>query len=459
MRVQVKKMSQARKKQIAVALIALSGLLIIVAVAVMMIEKNKSQANEEIKVQSKQQITATDFTSPQHGISEQTLWTNTEGAKVEDLTRRYAELEQRLKQYENQTPNKGNQGNPAIGPDGLGTPDNNLSSAAALSNPPTENIPAPPNNNLPLDNTQVKANESNLPPPSRIKNLNMDDATDTNESSNTPSINSTEQFISESQNGTSAVRRSADFKQSEEWARVKAPRMNIEVIEDGGEVVNSTVSRGKFRARDSYIPSGTFFRSVLLGGVDAPTGGEAQNASPHPVLMRVIDFAQMPNQFKYNFRECFVTGQAYGDISAERAYIRLQNLSCVGTDGRAIDMPVRGYVAGEDGKTGVRGTVVTKQGQVLANALFAGVLSGLGQGVSQSFNVTNSTPFGTSTSVNGSDQYKAGVAMGLGNAADRLAQYYIKLADKVFPVVEINAGRTVDIVLTQGIEIDTSETK
>ena len=122
-------------------------------------------------------------------------------------------------------------------------------------------------------------------------------------------------------------------------------------------------------------------------------------------------------------------------------------------------MPVRGYVAGEDGKTGVRGTVVTKQGQMLANALLAGVLSGLGQGVSQSFNVTNDTAFGTTTSVGGGDRYKSGVAQGLGNAADRLAQYYIKLADKVFPVIEVNAGRTVDIVLTQGIEIDTNETK
>lgn len=432
----------------------------VVAAAVFVIESNKNKADEEVKIQNKQQITVTDFTSPQHGISDQAIWSTTEAAKVEDLNRRYAELENRLKQYENQNPNGGNKNQPALGPDGLGVPNGNIDD---LGQPPTKGIPAPTSNDLPADmsNVAVPA-EPAAPPKSRIKTLDMNDnGGDLSDSNNTGSSGSGGggAVISESENGTSAVRRSADFKQSEEWARVKAPRMNIEVIEDGGEIVNSTVSRGKFRARDSYIPSGTFFRSILLGGVDAPTGGEAQNASPHPVLMRVTDFAQMPNQFKYNFRECFVTGQAYGDISAERAYIRLQNLSCVGTDGRAIDMPVRGYVAGEDGKTGVRGTVVTKQGQVLANALFAGILSGLGQGVSQSFNVTNNTPFGTSTSVNGADQYKAGVAQGLGNAADRLAQYYIKLADKVFPVVEINAGRTVDIVLTQGIEIDTSETK
>ena len=37
---------------------------------------------------------------------------------------------------------------------------------------------------------------------------------------------------------------------------------------------------------------------------------------------------------------------------------------------------------------------------------------------------------------------------------DRLAQYYISLAEKTFPVIEVDAGRTVDVVLTQGVVID-----
>ena len=39
-------------------------------------------------------------------------------------------------------------------------------------------------------------------------------------------------------------------------------------------------------------------------------------------------------------------------------------------------------------------------------------------------------------------------------ALDRLAQYYIKLAENTFPVIEIDAGREVDIVLTKGTKID-----
>ena len=437
MRVKVKKfsLSAARKRQLAITGIVLGGLAAIVGSAVYVIEGNKEKAAEESKVQNKQQIVKTDFTSPQAGITDNSLWMNTESSKIEDANRKISELETMVQQLQEK-----NGSNPdsskGLGPDGLGKPPA-ISGIGDNGQLP----PAPPAGTLPNGASPA----ADRPIERRIVSGSMSEAE--LQPGTTGAVNTG--------NPNENVRVSPQLKEAE-WVKSKTPRMNIEVVEDGGKVA---VSQGKFRARDSYIPSGTFFRSVLLGGVDAPTGGEAQNASPHPVLMRVTDFAQLPNRFKYNFRECFVTGQAYGDISSERAYIRLQNLSCVGTDGRAIDMPVKGYVAGEDGKTGVRGNLVTKQGQLLANALLSGVFSGIGKGVSKAFEVTNDTAFGSTTSIRGSDQYRAGFASGIGSGADRLADYYIKLADKVFPVVEVNAGRQVDVVLTQGIEIDTGETK
>ena len=428
-----KHISPARKKQLAMGGLVLSGILAVAGGSVFVIQSKKSSDTNNKQSQIKQQkITSTDFASPQSGISDNALWANTQGAKVEDLERRMADLQAKLDQQQSNTAEKG----------GV---KNNLSQNGGISGLGNSS-PLPP----PPPSTAIPKASVNPAPVNKIMTVNVKDEQAAAMSGIGQSTNA---------DGTASVRLAKDFKNNEQWAKTRAPRMNIEVMDDGGDVVVSR-GRGKFRARDSYIPSGTFFRSVLLGGVDAPTGGDAKNASPHPVLMRVTDFAQLPNRFKYNFRECFVTGQAYGDISAERAYIRLQNLSCVGTDGRAIDMPIKGYVAGEDGKTGVRGTLVTKQGQVLANALFSGLASGLGQGIAQSFSVTNTTAFGTTSSnPGGADALKAGVAQGVGNAADRLAQYYIKLADKVFPVIEINAGRTVDIVLTQGIEIDTTKTQ
>ena len=38
-----------------------------------------------------------------------------------------------------------------------------------------------------------------------------------------------------------------------------------------------------------------------------------------------------------------------------------------------------------------------------------------------------------------------------------MAQYYIKLAEQTFPIIEVDAGREIDVVLTKGVRIEGSE--
>jgi conjugal transfer pilus assembly protein TraB len=45
----------------------------------------------------------------------------------------------------------------------------------------------------------------------------------------------------------------------------------------------------------------------------------------------------------------------------------------------------------------------------------------------------------------------------VGKAMDRLAQYYISLAEKLYPVVEVDAGRLVDVVITKGAMLPMGE--
>src|SRR6478735_5732646 len=204
------------------------------------------------------------------------------------------------------------------------------------------------------------------------------------------------------------------------------------------------------------MPSGSFTRAVLLNGLDAPTGGQAQK-DPQPVLLRLIDNAILPNEFRFAVKECFIVGAGYGDISSERAYIRTEALSCITNSGQAMDVPVKGYVTGEDGKAGMRGRLVSKQGQLLANALIAGVASGIGHACQQNATTLSVSPLGSTATVNQGEQLTAGVGAGVGRALDRLAQYYITLAEKVFPVIEVDAGRAVDVVITQGAAIEGME--
>jgi conjugal transfer pilus assembly protein TraB len=197
----------------------------------------------------------------------------------------------------------------------------------------------------------------------------------------------------------------------------------------------------------------SFTRGTLLGGLDAPTGGQSQ-ANPHPVLIRLSDNSVLPNRFRGEYRECFVIAAGYGDISSERAYLRTESLSCVRADGATLEVKIQGSVYGEDGKVGMRGRLVTKQGQMLANALLAGVVSGIGQGLATSSTEYSTSALGTVASATGAEAYRAGLGTGVGKALDRLAQYYIKLAENTFPVIEVDAGREIDVVITKGVRID-----
>ncbi|ENO99023.1 TraB pilus assembly [Thauera phenylacetica B4P] len=210
------------------------------------------------------------------------------------------------------------------------------------------------------------------------------------------------------------------------------------------------------RTISTFLPV-SFTRGTLLGGLDAPTGGQSQS-NPHPVLIRLSDTSVLPNRMRGEYRECFVIAAGYGDISSERAYLRTESLSCVRPDGATLEVRIQGSIYGEDGKVGLRGRLVTKQGQMLANALLAGVVSGIGQGLATSSTEYSTSALGTVATANGSDAYRAGLGSGVGKALDRLAQYYIKLAENTFPVIEVDAGREIDVVITKGVRIDTPMT-
>lgn len=216
----------------------------------------------------------------------------------------------------------------------------------------------------------------------------------------------------------------------------------------------SSESKAVLRTTQNYLPSGMFGPARVLSGLDAPTGGQAQS-NPHPVLLELTDLANLPNQYRYDWKYCRITAAGHGDISSERAYIRTESMSCVSKDGqRVLDVPLKGYIAGEDGKAGMRGRLVSKQGQALANALLAGVVSGIGSGLSESSKTTSVSALGSTSTVNPGDAYKAGIGEGVGKALDRLSNYYIQLAEKMFPVIEIDANREVDVILTKGVPID-----
>ncbi|HDO1191521.1 TPA: conjugal transfer protein TraB [Aeromonas salmonicida] len=204
-----------------------------------------------------------------------------------------------------------------------------------------------------------------------------------------------------------------------------------------------------------YLPSGSILTGVLINGMDAPTSQGARR-DPFPSTLRIQKEAILPNRFRADVRECFLIVSGYGDLSSERAYLRGETFSCVREDGGVIEAKLDAYAVGEDGKAGVRGRVVSKQGQIIAKSLMAGFLSGAAEAFDVNPVPVVSTNPGSSTqyqSVFSADMVQGAAAKGAGKALERIAQFYIDMAEGIFPVIEIDAGRQVDIIITKGSKL------
>jgi len=200
------------------------------------------------------------------------------------------------------------------------------------------------------------------------------------------------------------------------------------------------------------IPAGSILRGILLSGMDAPTGRQSRR-DPYPALARIKHDAILPNRFRADVRECFLVLAGYGDLGSERAYLRTEAITCVRRDGGAIEVPIDAYATGEDGKVGVRGRVVSKQGKLIAQAMMASFVEGFSKMFSTVPVATLSTTAGQSTPFQNvmTPQALQGAAVsGAGNALDRLANFFMDMAEEMFPVIEIDAGRSIEFVLNRG---------
>ena len=203
------------------------------------------------------------------------------------------------------------------------------------------------------------------------------------------------------------------------------------------------------------IPAGSFGQAVLLSGLDAPTGGLAER-NPHPVLLELIDNGNLPNRYRHRVKQCRVIGSGTGNISDERAYIRLERLTCVLKNGDIISEVATGTITGEDGKNGLRGNLVTKQGQLIANAFWAGSLSNIGGAIAQSYTSVATSATGTVSTLDPNKVLESGVASGVGGTMEKIADWYFKRAEETYPIIEISAGRIVNLFLTEDLALNTN---
>ncbi len=239
----------------------------------------------------------------------------------------------------------------------------------------------------------------------------------------------------------------------------KPQRFRSKGIQRTSLMLANSKSNKHLKTADNTIPAGAFAGAVMIGGVDASTSIQA-SSNPHPVLLRVTDHGTLPRKFKSDLCGCHVLAACYGDISSERVYMRLEKLTCTERKtGEVVEMAVNGYVAGEDGRAGLRGIVVDRAGESMRNAAIGGFLSGMGNFLSQSHSPVMFSPANGLAQTNpmtNPDMLKFGAAKGASGALDKYADFYIKRAEQMQPVIQVQAGRRVDIVFTQGVAFENS---
>ena len=211
-----------------------------------------------------------------------------------------------------------------------------------------------------------------------------------------------------------------------------------------------------------FVPPNSYVEAKVLVGVDMTTGVGGQS-DPKPVLFRITDDAigvGMTGRFqKSNLKGCLVNGAAYGELSSEKVYIKLQRITCPVGETEFMTAQVEGFAV-HMGKAGVRGPVVSREGSLTSKALIAGLFQGLGQSLQQNVQREQQT-VGTSSSgqqllantpLTTAQIEQASVGSGVANASNTLAEYLIKRAEQYQPVIEMQTGIQVELVFETGFK-------
>ncbi|MDE2439444.1 MAG: conjugal transfer protein TraB [Betaproteobacteria bacterium] len=211
-----------------------------------------------------------------------------------------------------------------------------------------------------------------------------------------------------------------------------------------------------FADSPNYLPANSIATARVIVGADAPTSVRTQS-EPIPVVMRVTTDARSVLQDTHVFRTqivgCLINGAAYGDLSSEKVFVKLQKMTCNDGHGGVAVSEVKGFVAFA-GKAGVRGRVVSREGSFVLKSFLAGIAGGIGKlgqnvGNSQLLSPVLSTG-GSRTPIDLGTVAAGAGASGVAGGADAISQYLIQRAEQYQPVVEMPTGIDVEVVFLDG---------
>lgn len=206
------------------------------------------------------------------------------------------------------------------------------------------------------------------------------------------------------------------------------------------------------------LTAGSIISGTLLNGMYVPTASST-SSEPIPGLFRIKKEAIMPNfNISDEVVECIIVASARPAVESTRVIFRASTITCIRDDGVATEDSLIAISSGRDGITGVPATLVSKNSEMLMKTATAGFLQGLTDILSKTSLEVNSEEgvFAISGAQLAQLSGSAAIA-GAGSALERLANYYMAIADKMQPTLEVLPGIEVDFLVTSLSVLDFNE--
>lgn len=216
---------------------------------------------------------------------------------------------------------------------------------------------------------------------------------------------------------------------------------------------NSNIEFDEPKSVKNYIPEGTYFNGYLLGGIVVSTSINTADENAVPVSIRLESKGNLNSGNDLDVSKCRVMGSAYGDLSSERAVIRLEKMICE-VDSSYVTSKIAGIVYGPDGFNGIKGSIVATSSKHINSAMIGGMISGLTSAAKGQEGVSLSAAGVVSTkSHNFKDLATSGLSGGISNAGEKLADYYLKLAESMSPILTIPSGVRIQAHIIKGFYV------
>ncbi|MBV8882326.1 MAG: TraB/VirB10 family protein [Planctomycetaceae bacterium] len=197
------------------------------------------------------------------------------------------------------------------------------------------------------------------------------------------------------------------------------------------------------------IPAGSAAEGRVLNGCFAPTGGE-----PSPLRLKLDAAIIGPSESRIPLRGAVLVGKAQGDANATRVHVELISLSTVKPSGQSVEVPVRGYVVGEDGMEGIPGTYLYRLDDQLPLVVATEGAAGFANALAQNQTSTFLSPLGGATSAVTGDALKFAGLKAAAGTSSKVGDIVAERMKEIHPAVWTAAERPVKAVFLEGVSLD-----